>query len=196
MAIWNLKQFDKIRDSVAFDFFLRILACACVGFFAVNLSAAYHADKSRITLLAAIFSETATIIVLLISRRPKVRDWHWLSVFATIYASFLTLPLITVTNVYHFLPDNLAIIIQSVALLWIINAKITIGRSFGLLPADRGIIDTGVYKFVRHPIYLGYGLLHVGFLFSNFNVQNTLVYVSLYIAQIYRILMEEKILMS
>jgi protein-S-isoprenylcysteine O-methyltransferase Ste14 len=42
----------------------------------------------------------------------------------------------------------------------------TLGRSFGLMPANRGVVSSGVYRVVRHPIYLGYLFTHVAFLFA------------------------------
>jgi protein-S-isoprenylcysteine O-methyltransferase Ste14 len=37
----------------------------------------------------------------------------------------------------------------------IIHARLSLGLSIGLVPADRGIVTRGVYRFVRHPIYTG-----------------------------------------
>ena len=34
-------------------------------------------------------------------------------------------------------------------------ARVSLGRSIGYVPADRGIITSGPYEFVRHPIYSG-----------------------------------------
>jgi protein-S-isoprenylcysteine O-methyltransferase Ste14 len=36
-----------------------------------------------------------------------------------------------------------------------IYARLSLGRSIGYVPADRGIITSGPYRFVRHPIYSG-----------------------------------------
>ena len=49
----------------------------------------------------------------------------------------------------------------------VIAGKLSLGRSFGLIPANRGVVSTGVYRFVRHPIYLGYLITHVGFVVAN-----------------------------
>ena len=42
-----------------------------------------------------------------------------------------------------------------IGLLIVIAGKVSLGRSFGLIPANRGIVSTGLYRLVRHPIYLG-----------------------------------------
>ena len=52
-------------------------------------------------------------------------------------------------------------------LLVIITGKLTLGRSFGLMPAHRGLVCTGIYGWVRHPIYAGYLVTHVAFLVAH-----------------------------
>jgi len=45
-------------------------------------------------------------------------------------------------------------------------ATIELGTSFGVSPARRGdICRTGVYKYFSHPMYLGYTIAHIGWLF-------------------------------
>jgi protein-S-isoprenylcysteine O-methyltransferase Ste14 len=84
--------------------------------------------------------------------------------------------------------------LQVCGMLWQISAKVVLGRSFGLLPAARGIVTGGPYRVVRHPIYLGYLVGHLGFLLSNFSLQNVLVLGALYVAQTIRMLREEAVL--
>jgi len=43
-------------------------------------------------------------------------------------------------------------------------ALFELGGSFGVSPANRGMVRTGIYKFVRHPMYLGYAIAESGFL--------------------------------
>lgn len=72
--------------------------------------------------------------------------------------------------------------------------KIYLGRSFGLLPACRTVVDTGPYRLVRHPIYLGYFVGHMSFLFNNFSLWNIIVFTLLYLFQFLRIIYEEQVL--
>ena len=44
----------------------------------------------------------------------------------------------------------------------VVVGKISLGRSFGLIPANRGIVSTGLYRLARDSIYLGYLITHVG----------------------------------
>jgi protein-S-isoprenylcysteine O-methyltransferase Ste14 len=46
-------------------------------------------------------------------------------------------------------------------------ALFDLGSSFGVSPADRGVVRTGLYRYVRHPMYLGYGISEFGFIFLN-----------------------------
>ena len=196
MSIEGLPQVFKINRDILLDVFWRLVSCVCVGYFIYGLLGAFVGDKTRVTLIAAIFSEVATVVVSLLSRRPMKRDWSPPVVVATAYAGTLWLPLLTVTTVTHLLPETVSLGLQLLAALWVINAKVTLGRSFGWLPANRGVVDNGVYRFIRHPIYFGYALGHLGFLLANFNLQNAAVLATVYVAQIYRILQEEKFLIQ
>jgi protein-S-isoprenylcysteine O-methyltransferase Ste14 len=77
---------------------------------------------------------------------------------------------------------------------WQFTSKFFLGRSFGLLPAQRGLVLNGPYRLVRHPIYLGYLIGHIGFLLVNFSWRNLAVLALLYAAQVHRILREEAVL--
>jgi protein-S-isoprenylcysteine O-methyltransferase Ste14 len=77
-----------------------------------------------------------------------------------------------------------------------IAAKISLNRSFGLAPANRGVQRQGVYVFVRHPMYLGYFLSQAGFLLLNPTRRNLAVYACGWTVQIARLLREERWLLA
>jgi protein-S-isoprenylcysteine O-methyltransferase Ste14 len=75
-----------------------------------------------------------------------------------------------------------------------LHAKVCLGRSFGCVPANRGLTQSGPYKFVRHPMYAGYMLSDVGFLAMNPTWWNLTIYGISQSLQVARILAEERFL--
>jgi protein-S-isoprenylcysteine O-methyltransferase Ste14 len=73
-------------------------------------------------------------------------------------------------------------------------SKLTLRRSFGIVPANRGVKASGPYRFVRHPMYLGYVTVHIGFLLLLPNLWNLAVYGLSFAVQLFRILAEERLL--
>ena len=62
------------------------------------------------------------------------------------------------------------------------------------LPANRGVVSTGMYRFVRHPIYLGYLITHVGFVAANPADWNLIVLAAADLALMMRAVCEEQTL--
>jgi protein-S-isoprenylcysteine O-methyltransferase Ste14 len=72
--------------------------------------------------------------------------------------------------------------------------KLSLGRSFGLTPANRGIVSSGIYRVVRHPIYLGYLITHLGFVAANPTHWNLAVLALADVALMLRAICEEQTL--
>jgi protein-S-isoprenylcysteine O-methyltransferase Ste14 len=73
-------------------------------------------------------------------------------------------------------------------------AKLSLRRSFGIAPANRGIKADGLYRFVRHPMYAGYLIVHIGVLILMPSVINFVIYAIGWWAQILRLRAEEQLL--
>jgi len=90
----------------------------------------------------------------------------------------------------HWLPSA----IQVTALLgWAVSLSY-LGRSFGIVPADRGLVQSGPYRYVRHPVYAFEALFFIGYMVA-VPTPRTAIIIALWAAlQITRILREERII--
>jgi protein-S-isoprenylcysteine O-methyltransferase Ste14 len=59
------------------------------------------------------------------------------------------------------------------------------------MPANRGIVSSGLYRLVRHPIYMGYLVTHVAFIAANPSAWNIVLLVTADIALLARAVCEE-----
>lgn len=142
---------------------------------------------------AVMVSETAVVLFTLI-RRPtetislRLGDW--------LLATTATLaPLLIIPNADPFPAlAGLGLFLIFFGNCFQAWAKLILRRSFGITPANRGVKITGAYRFVRHPMYAGYLLVHVGVLAVMFSPYNLAVYVIGWTAQILRLLAEERLL--
>jgi protein-S-isoprenylcysteine O-methyltransferase Ste14 len=173
---------------------MRAAACFCEYVFVHASVVAWLQDRSRISLFLMAVQGAITIVALMLSREAVVRDWHPAAMAAlpVVYGYPL---LIDVHQGLRLASEPVAVGVQTIAILWLIYAKLSLGRSFGLLPANRGIVVRGAYRYIRHPIYIGYILSHAGFLLASFSWRNFAVYFALHTVQVVRLLREEKLLL-
>ncbi len=69
-----------------------------------------------------------------------------------------------------------------------------LGRSFGVVPADRGLVRHGPYRFVRHPVYAFEALFFLGYLIA-VPTPRTFIVIPIWAAlQVVRIVREERII--
>src|SRR5690606_32669038 len=73
-------------------------------------------------------------------------------------------------------------------------AMLTLGRSFGVVAANRGLKINGPYRLVRHPIYLAHTITLMGFVVANFTPLNLAIALVTTALQILRIRAEERVL--
>ena len=84
--------------------------------------------------------------------------------------------------------------IQLIALLGWAWALTSLGRSFGIVPADRGLVQHGPYRFVRHPIYAFEALFLLGYLAAVPTWRSAVIILAASALQLLRILREERII--
>jgi len=71
---------------------------------------------------------------------------------------------------------------------------LVIGRFFGVRPALRGLVTSGPYRFVRHPIYLSYVVGDIGYNLQEWNSVTLLLVLIGWASLVYRIYAEEVVL--
>jgi protein-S-isoprenylcysteine O-methyltransferase Ste14 len=81
-------------------------------------------------------------------------------------------------------------IFGSLVSLW---ALVSLGKSFGITPADRGLVMRGPYRFIRHPMYSGYLLIDIPMLIWNASPWNWMIFCIKLISFVIRILLEERV---
>lgn len=141
----------------------------------------------------ALLSETAVLLFVLI-RRPtqaiSLRLGDWLLAVTATLAPLLIMPV--QDSLPALAPLGLALVLLgNVIQAW---AKLVLRRSFGIAPANRGIKISGPYKLVRHPMYAGYLMVHIGLLLLLPALINVLIYAIGWWAQILRLKAEERLL--
>jgi len=86
--------------------------------------------------------------------------------------------------------------LQLIGGLLVLAATLRLGRSFGIVAANRGIQTGGLYRIVRHPIYAAYVLAFGGFMLAHPSLNNVVILASWLIVQVLRVRAEERLLMQ
>lgn len=140
-----------------------------------------------------VISESLGVMLILIRRPATLISTHpldWALAFVAVSAPLLAIP----AAASSFMPSEIPATLMFSGLIIQISAKAVLWRSFGVVPANRGIKTGGPYCFVRHPIYAGYALTHIGFLLGFPSLQNALLYFAAFSVEVGRLLREEFIL--
>ena len=123
--------------------------------------------------------QTIILVITMAFRRAPVRvtpnPWYWLLAFVATYGATAFIAFAPRgTPIVPIIVPNVLVLI-SVAI--VIYARLALGRSIGYVPADRGIVTSGPYKFVRHPIYSGLFVTLFAFILRVYSPLNLLLYV-------------------
>ncbi|MGB4861518.1 MAG: isoprenylcysteine carboxylmethyltransferase family protein [Tepidiformaceae bacterium] len=84
--------------------------------------------------------------------------------------------------------------IQMLGLAMVIVCFLTIGKSFGVVAANRGLKVHGPYRIVRHPIYFSHSITQAGFVIANPGGLNLAIFCTVLVFQLLRINSEERVL--
>jgi protein-S-isoprenylcysteine O-methyltransferase Ste14 len=175
------------------DLLARATVCALFTLLSINLCADYL-RTGHFTGLLLLVGESLVVILTIARRRALTVDRSAAAAIistislagpAMLRATFAQPPLVA---------DAVTALLTAVGLVLVVLGKIALGRSFGVVPANRGVVVRGPYTFVRHPIYTGYLITHVAFLMAHPAPWNVSIILIADTALIVRALMEERVL--
>jgi protein-S-isoprenylcysteine O-methyltransferase Ste14 len=143
---------------------------------------------------AAFFVEQAWFVVVFLIRRPPRaaagRLGPWLLAAGGTFGGLLFRP----TGAHPPWGVAAGVVLQLAGLALAVTALVALGRSFGFVAADRGLVTRGPYAVVRHPIYAAYIVIQAGYLIQSISVPNAAVLVFATGCNIGRAIAEERVL--
>jgi protein-S-isoprenylcysteine O-methyltransferase Ste14 len=147
----------------------------------------------RVTGLLLLVSELL-VVVLTVMRRSAAAVDRSMRARVLTTVSMLGPSLLKPASVVALLPQLATVGVSAIGLGVVIAGKVTLGRSFGLMPANRGIVSSGVYRIVRHPIYMGYLITHAAYVAAMPSVWNVAALAAADLALLARAVCEERTL--
>jgi protein-S-isoprenylcysteine O-methyltransferase Ste14 len=182
---------ELLSDSFL-DWAERLLLLGFYGWLVARLLARWWTDGGFVSLLL-LPSEGLVVFFILFRRRTSEasrRPGEWLLAMAATCSPLL----VSAQAGDALVPLIVGATLMLLGILVQFHAKLTLGRSLGCVPANRGLKLTGPYRFVRHPMYAGYLLSHLAFLLMHPTLWNLAVYALSYALQAPRLLVEERLL--
>jgi len=164
-----------------------------------------HADLDRASvmyLLNRILTVTffAFLVVIYTLRSKAIaKDHNPVAIAAALIGSFVLYGLFLIpgqgrsTNVWVLAGSDLCLAVGMILALYSLTY---LGQRFSIVPEARGLVTTGPYHLVRHPIYLGEIISGVGLILPTLFSLHLVLFAVFLGAQIVRTTFEERILRS
>ena len=183
---------ERFAPGVVSDLVARAIVIILFSLMSVNLFSDYL-QTGHVTGLMLLVSEALVVVLTIVRRRTSLVDRSAEGVIATA-VSLAGPPLVRAYGDAHLVPDAATAIVSAAGVMIVIVGKMALGRSFGIAPANRGVVIRGPYLLVRHPIYAGYLLTHAAFLVAHPTPWNLAVLLVADTALVARALIEERTL--
>ena len=170
--------------------FTNMLLATLFLFFAIA-NAKSFLENPRLSVFLIVVTETIVAVFLIIRRDPDEtgHTWQaWITTTCGTLSPFLLRPIEATEDLL------LGEILQITAFILQIAALLYLNRSFGLLPAHRGVKSGGLYGWVRHPLYTAYVIMFLGYWINNQSLNNAAVIVAGAAFLVMRIHYEEALL--
>ena len=174
--------------TVAGRIVLSVALSALWLFFAWSSVGAWR-ENGRPSGLGAVALELLLVVLFIVRRAPKESSQVPLDWVVTIgaFAVLAARPISGDPTLASWVGEG----IQFIGLAGAVWSLLALGRSFGIVPANRGLRTGGPYGLVRHPLYAFYIVSWVGYVLENPAVRNILVFSAAFVFQLLRMHREE-----
>ena len=183
---------SQARASDIADLGARMIVIGLFTLMAIRIGGDFL-ETGRMTGLLLLASETLVVVLTVLRRTTSAVDRSYRARVLTAF-SMMGPVLVRPSAVGALAPEAATVLLSAAGLTVVIAGKLSLGRSFGLMPANRGVVSSGLYRLVRHPIYLGYLITHSGFVAANPTVWNVAMLVGADVALMWRAVCEEQTL--
>jgi protein-S-isoprenylcysteine O-methyltransferase Ste14 len=177
---------------IGLDLFERFAVLALFALMASRIFGSVSLGASPFNILVLV--SEGLVVALVIARRPaselSLKPMDWILAFGASALPTLLRP----GHTDPLVPTAVAGALMLFGLAFQVICKLALMRSFGVAPANRGLIIRGPYRLVRHPIYASYLFSQAGFLLLNPTAWNLAVLSATCVLQIFRIDAEERLL--
>jgi protein-S-isoprenylcysteine O-methyltransferase Ste14 len=169
------------------------LAGAAGAAFFAQASLQFYLRTHSLIGAAFLVEQTWFVIAFLVRRPPAAvsrNPGSWLLAFGGTFAGVLFRP--GGAHPHWGVAGGLGLQLAGLAVCVVSLAAL--GRSFGFVAADRGLVTRGPYALVRHPVSASYLLIQSGYVLQSVSLRNVLVLVLASGCNAGRALMEERLL--
>ncbi len=135
--------------------------------------------------------------ILLLANKPRKKYSKIGPKLISLLGSFFPYLLIFAPEKTLFrVPKELGLLLPFIGIIISTIGIVSLRKSFSITPEVRGLVVSGVYSFIRHPMYLGSFISLAGIVLLRLNIFSLVIYVVWLIIQVWRSRLEEQLLIA
>lgn len=184
-------QLEKIVTHKSFNSVCNVFIVGIYAWFIYRHANAIFIYDFSIFALLFVILESLIIALVLLRSKPRIRSSEVHAWISTLFGTFL---LLLYNPEGEMIQREVGNILVSIGVILVTLSYLSLNTSFGLTPALREVKTTGLYRFVRHPMYFSYLFIIAGYLLWSFSLYNLSISIATLVFQYLRASYEEKIL--